>query len=446
MLLLSLAAQCLSASAIDALSPPLSDWTTQWSGVWEGALVNVHPDTDGLERAEWSCNRTLENICLTDPLVALDQNDCLDCASRAQAQLQGICLQDEIERRCRVVPTTVRMEIGPLPNTDRTCTTWRQHFIDSHYPPMTKDYRLCRGANVSDIYVDEGGGVKLLSRWAGEELLSYFSVAGQVLFTTQRIREDGAMIEEILTSSQPSEKPSLDGVESFMPGTVQRFGLRRTGECTECVLTPAGAPEVLSGVRSQASLSRGDTRSSTSVQDARARSVNCYTELDCRLNGKNRCAYVLDQGQVCRQAGCMAWDSHSRAAGSAGACLGGSCVCDKGWTGNGCELLDVEPATVAYGFNASTSPSTSCWGGGPPHKDPNGQFHLFVTELANSCGMSTWGRMSQATHAVADTLAGPYKKVDIALPTESHNVYYAYSPVDKVQHTEATHSLLLDLA
>ena len=208
-----------------------------WSGVWEGALVNVHPDHDSAVE----CNRTLESRCLTDPLLALDATNCLSCASHSQAQLQGICSSDEIERRCRVVPTRVRMEIGHPPSENDTCTTWRQNFTDPRYPPITKDYRFCRGKNDSDWYVDEGDGVRLLSRWAGDELLSFFAVGSQLLFTTQYIREDGAMIEEILTATQPTGEAPHGAVVSFEPGTVQRFGFRRTGDCSACILTPAAA-------------------------------------------------------------------------------------------------------------------------------------------------------------------------------------------------------------
>ena len=122
-----------------------------------------------------------------------------------------------------------------------THSRWRQNFTDPRYPPMTKDYRLCRGENEYDIYIDEGGGTRLVCRWAGAELLSYFSVQNQILFTTQHVRADGIMIEEILTATKPGD-PSTSGVVSFNPGTIQRFGFRRTGVCNEptCKLTPAG--------------------------------------------------------------------------------------------------------------------------------------------------------------------------------------------------------------
>ena len=143
---------------------------------------------------------------------------------------------------------------------------------------------------------------------------------------------------------------------------------------------------------------------------------------------------------------------------------GGQCVCDKGWTGPTCGKLDVSAeAIVAYGYGASPESSTqsSSWGGGPPVYDPlTEQYHLFVTELAghwyvacagrsnfsasfsskcdlawnrSSCsGMGVWARMSQAAHGVSKSKAGPFERVGVAVPTQTHNVYYAYSPTDQV--------------
>eukprot|EP00051_Salpingoeca_urceolata_P011190 m.138251 g.138251 ORF g.138251 m.138251 type:complete len:393 (+) comp17022_c0_seq1:27-1205(+) len=120
-----------------------------------------------------------------------------------------------------------------------------------------------------------------------------------------------------------------------------------------------------------------------------------------------------------------------------GACVQGACQCDKGWQGPACGNLSLAAPVVAYGYGNSavskgTAPSSS-WGGGPPVYDAaTKQYHLFVTEIAGHCGMCTWGRMSQAVHAVSPTVEGPYRRLDVAVPTQTHNTYYAYSPTDKV--------------
>ena len=109
----------------------------------------------------------------------------------------------------------------------------------------------------------------------------------------------------------------------------------------------------------------------------------------------------------------------------------GLCKCDKGWKGESCGILDLSPQpTIAYGYGGST-PNTSSWGGGPPVFD-GAKWHLYVSEIAGNCGMGTWSRMSQAVHAVSDAMDGPYTRVELAIPTQTHNTYYAYSAPDKL--------------
>ena len=40
--------------------------------------------------------------------------------------------------------------------------------------------------------------------------------------------------------------------------------------------------------------------------------------------------------------------------------------------------------------------------------------------------------MSQAVHATSSKLEGPYERVELAIPTQTHNTYYAFSPLDKI--------------
>lgn len=126
----------------------------------------------------------------------------------------------------------------------------------------------------------------------------------------------------------------------------------------------------------------------------------CSTDMDCQLNGQ---------------------------------CVSGACECDVAWSGADCGTLDLDPTDhVAYGVGGAV-PDTSSWGGGPPVYDvATSMWHLFVTEIAGHCGMCTWTRMSQAAHAVSKTPEGPYTRVSTAIPTQTHNVYYAYSAPDKM--------------
>eukprot|EP00565_Helicotheca_tamesis_P001055 CAMPEP_0185740950 /NCGR_PEP_ID=MMETSP1171-20130828/38694_1 /TAXON_ID=374046 /ORGANISM="Helicotheca tamensis, Strain CCMP826" /LENGTH=661 /DNA_ID=CAMNT_0028412883 /DNA_START=27 /DNA_END=2015 /DNA_ORIENTATION=- len=115
-----------------------------------------------------------------------------------------------------------------------------------------------------------------------------------------------------------------------------------------------------------------------------------------------------------------------------GACSGGACVCDKGWTGTSCGTLLLDPnPVIAYGHGSPGANNHSSWGGGPPVYDPaTGKYNLFVSEISAHCGMSTWMRMSQSVRATADTIEGPYEFEEVIIGTESHNTYYAYSEHD----------------
>ena len=133
-----------------------------------------------------------------------------------------------------------------------------------------------------------------------------------------------------------------------------------------------------------------------------------------------------------------------------GACKQSQCVCDKGWKGEQCGSLNLDPsAQVAYGYDPKMKVTDrfSSWGGGPPVKSAeDGKYHLFISELAAHCGMSTWNRMSTSVHAVADQIEGPYSKKETIVGTESHNTIYVYSPVDKVRVVVVAVALKLSVA
>eukprot|EP00729_Bicosta_minor_P002530 gene2530-9423_t len=96
-----------------------------------------------------------------------------------------------------------------------------------------------------------------------------------------------------------------------------------------------------------------------------------------------------------------------------GQCSGSSCVCDAGWVGPQCALLNLglAPPGGAYGY----SPNVSSWGA---HviKWTDGQYHMYVSEMWNACGITSWQTNSHVVHATSATVVGPYKYVDTALP------------------------------
>ena len=123
----------------------------------------------------------------------------------------------------------------------------------------------------------------------------------------------------------------------------------------------------------------------------------CKTEMDCQLNG------------ICKQ---------------------GSCVCDSGWRGTECDELDLLPAaslTPAYGGIMANH--TTSWGGSVVQSE-SGSFHMFVAEMANSCGMTTWATNSIIRHAVASAPEGPYQAREVVMPPFAHNPTALRAPVN----------------
>ena len=154
---------------------------------------------------------------------------------------------------------------------------------------------------------------------------------------------------------------------------------------------------------------------------ATAATTRCESDLDCQLNGA--C-------QVANDAASFPHDDAVHAAGETPRKK--TCVCDKGWKGPDCGLLNIATTpTIAYGYG--TTPKTSSWGGGPPAYDnATGMYHLFMSEIAGNCGMTTWAHMSRGAHAVSKTAEGPYTRVETIIETEAHNIFYAYSPSDQM--------------
>ena len=117
----------------------------------------------------------------------------------------------------------VTREIGPLPSADNTCTPFKTTYAESGVVKQVKDYRLCRGAGLDDLFVDEGGGVKLTARLIGGTLVSPFKYDAILLISTMRLRDD-VLEEEILTVE---DKPATQGALPLRPRGIQRLEFRR---------------------------------------------------------------------------------------------------------------------------------------------------------------------------------------------------------------------------
>jgi hypothetical protein len=120
-------------------------------------------------------------------------------------------------------PVQVKLEIGEFPAADNTCSTWRKTFAEDGVVRQVKDYKLCRGQGEQDLYVDEGDGTKLTTRWIGDVLVSPFKYDNILLITSTRLRGE-VLEEEILVVT---DKPAIQGVQPLLPRSIQRSEMRR---------------------------------------------------------------------------------------------------------------------------------------------------------------------------------------------------------------------------
>jgi hypothetical protein len=116
----------------------------------------------------------------------------------------------------------VTMEIGTLP-ADSGCAPWRTTYAEGGTVRQVKDYRLCRGSNADDLYIDEGDGTRLAARWLGDVLVAPFKVGDALLVSSIRLR--GVFLEEEILSVQ--DRPAVQGVQPLVPRGIQRLVLRR---------------------------------------------------------------------------------------------------------------------------------------------------------------------------------------------------------------------------
>ncbi len=117
----------------------------------------------------------------------------------------------------------VMMEIGAFPVANNACTMWKTTYTEGGVEKSVKNYQLCRGASATELYIDEGGGVRLPAKIIGDALVAPFRVGTTLLVSTMRLR--GEVLEHEILSVD--DKPAAAGVQPLTAKGVQKIELRR---------------------------------------------------------------------------------------------------------------------------------------------------------------------------------------------------------------------------
>ena len=96
-----------------------------------------------------------------------------------------------------------------------------------------------------------------------------------------------------------------------------------------------------------------------------------------------------------------------------------SCLCDEGWTGPECNVLDVREAMLETGFAPL---QTDAWGAAVLKDEATGIYHMWVSVIDGNCDIEYWARNSKVVHATSNSPAGPYAVVGDAFPVMAHAV------------------------
>lgn len=106
-----------------------------------------------------------------------------------------------------------------------------------------------------------------------------------------------------------------------------------------------------------------------------------------------------------------------------GECVSGSCSCDPAWTGNACDVMRFEPMELDTGYH---NESAASWGGNVVYED--GEWHLFVAQMAQGCPLDDYGSNSMVVRATSAHPNGPFAFQEVVWGAFAHNPTVARLP------------------
>ena len=100
-----------------------------------------------------------------------------------------------------------------------------------------------------------------------------------------------------------------------------------------------------------------------------------------------------------------------------GDCVDRRCQCEPQWEGERCEVLRfVKPMDWESGYHVDGNAS---WGGNAIYED--GEYHLFMAQMLNGCGLDDYGSNSAIARASSKNVSGPYTFQEFVVLPFAHN-------------------------
>ena len=99
-----------------------------------------------------------------------------------------------------------------------------------------------------------------------------------------------------------------------------------------------------------------------------------------------------------------------------------TCSCNPAWEGERCDVLSFQPARRDTGYRRKIDGrNISSWGASVLYSEIDQQWHMYVSEMVDHCGIDAWQSNSHIVHAVATNPYGTFKYVDEVVPIFAAN-------------------------